>query len=333
MPTSKETVKQAIHFQNPEYIPLMYYDHNLIEKSDVVSVFVTELAGGPNGDTSEWGFKWEMEEKTSGFYAPGSPKYPAITDWSQLADYKPLVADKPGRFDYAHKLMEQYPDKYYVANLECSNFTLCSFIRGFEDFLCDLYTDPEYVQQLADIIFKAEEDLIRACAKAGFDAIWWEDDLGTQQGLLVSPNHIRQFFIPGMKKAVDLAHSLGLDVWLHSCGYIYDLIPDLIATGIDGLNLGQTSLHDVERLEKDFSGKICFLTPGNYQSTGITGTVDEIFAEIKSFTEHLNTPKGGMVGLVSAVSTRLGYGAPEENALALPAAFEKYCGRNNPIQR
>jgi len=41
--------------------------------------------------------------------------------------------------------MEKYPDKYYVANVECSNFTLCAFLRGFEDFLCDFYEEPENV--------------------------------------------------------------------------------------------------------------------------------------------------------------------------------------------
>ena len=333
MATSKETVKRAIHFENPDYIPLMYYDHNLIEKSDVVSFFVTEQAGGPKGDTSEWGFKWLLEERAEQFYNPGSPRYPAIEEWDQLADYKPLDAWRPGRFDKFKAVMEKYPDKYYVANTECANFTLCAFIRGFENFMCDLYEEPEYVQQLVDIVFDAEEQLIRACAEAGFDAVWWEDDWGTQRGLFISPQIIQKYFLPRMKQAIDLAHSLGMDMWMHTCGYVYELIPDIIATGMDGLNLGQTSLHGVERLAQDFGGKICFLTPGNYQSTGITGTVEEIFDEIKSFTEHLNTPAGGMVGLVSAVSTRLGYGAPEENALALPAAFEAYCGKNHPIQR
>jgi len=329
----KDNVKRAIHFQYPDYIPLMYYDHNLIEKTDVVSIFVTELAGGPGHDTSEWGFRWELEKNDQGFYAPGSVKYPAITSWDQLKNYKPLVAKKSGRFDYAQKLMSKYPDRYYVANCEASNFTLCAYIRGFEDFLCDLYEEPENVRKLIDIVFDAEEDLIGECAAAGFDAVWWEDDWGTQLAPIVNPELLREFFLPRMKKAVELAHSLGIDIWLHSCGYIYDLIPDLISIGIDGLNLGQVSLNGVERMGKEFGGKICFLTPGNYQSTGITGTVQEIFDEIEKFTIHLNTEKGGMVGLVSAVSTRLGYGAPLENALALPRAFEKYCGRWNPIKR
>ncbi|MBQ9882480.1 MAG: hypothetical protein IJM42_07730, partial [Synergistes sp.] len=156
----KDNVKKAIHFGSPDYIPLMYYDHTLIEKSEVVSIFVTEMAGGPNRDTSEWGFKWELEEKDNGYYAPGSAKYPAIKSWDELESYKPLEAKRPGRFDEAKKLMEKYPDRYYVANVECSNFTLCSFIRGFEDFLCDMYEEPENVEKLIKIVFDAEEELI-----------------------------------------------------------------------------------------------------------------------------------------------------------------------------
>lgn len=56
---------------------------------------------------------------------------------------------------------------------------------------------------------------------------------------IISPSLWRDFFRPRYKHQFELAHMYGLDVYFHSCGYIYDIIPDLIDIGVDLLNLGQ----------------------------------------------------------------------------------------------
>jgi len=67
------------------------------------------------------------------------------------------------------------------------------------------------------------------------------EDWGTQDRLLVSPTmwaHAVQAFY---KALVDRAHSQNLRVIMHSCGYIYDIIEDLIEVGIDCLQLDSLS--------------------------------------------------------------------------------------------
>lgn len=113
---------------------------------------------------TEWGFNWA---ETGMEFKLGVVKDPAITDWDQLASYVPLRADRPGRFDAAQEIMRQYPDKYYIADFILSGFTIMSFVRGFENFMMDMLVERENVDKLADIVFGAEEDLIRECAKAG----------------------------------------------------------------------------------------------------------------------------------------------------------------------
>ena len=321
--TRKEVVKRAIHFQSPPYVSLMYYGTDRIAKSDAVMLGVQEMYGGEDGRVTEWGFNWA---ETGMEFKLGVVKDPAITDWDQLASYVPLRADRPGRFDAAQEIMRQYPDKYYIADFILSGFTIMSFVRGFENFMMDMLVERENVDKLADIVFGAEEDLIRECAKAGFDAICLADDWGTQTSLLISRDLIQEIFMPRYKKQIDLAHSLGLDVIMHCCGHIIDIIGDFIDIGLDALNPGQPRLNGLDEMGDRFRGKICFACPIGYQSTAIQGTVQDIYDEVRDYVDKLSTDKGGFMGFVASFNGIYSLGAPEENARAVEKAFEKYCG-------
>lgn len=323
--TRKETVRKSIHFENPEYAPLMYYGTDRIEKSDAVSIAVENMYGGEDGRTTEWGFKWK---ESDGEFKLGIVQEPIIEDWDDLDDYKPLNAYREDRFDHVKPLMEKYPDKYWIADFVLSGFTILSFMRGFEDFMADMIVERENVDKLADIVFGAEEDLIRACAKQGFDAICLADDWGTQTSLLVSPELIRDIFMPRYKKQIDLAHSLGMEVIMHSCGRIIDIIEDFIDVGLDVINPGQPNLNGVAELGKRFGGRICFAPPIGYQTTAIHGTVEDIYAEVKSYIDNFYEGYGGgFLGFVASFNGIYSLGAPEENARAVEAAFEKYAGK------
>lgn len=321
--TRKEVVKRAIHFENPPYIPLMYYGTDRAAKSDALLLGVEEMYGGSDGRTTEWGFKWA---ESGGEFKLGIVQDPIILDWDELENYKPLDAWRPDRFDKVRAIMDANRDRYLIADFILSGFTIMSFIRGFEDFMADMIAEPEYVEKLADIVFGAEEELIRACAEAGFDAICLADDWGTQTSLLMSRQMIRDVFMPRYKKQVELAHSLGLDVIMHCCGYIYELIEDFVEIGIDALNPGQPCLNGIEKMGKAFAGRICFAPPIGYQETAIKGSVQDIYDEVESYSKYFTTEKGGMLGFVASFNGIYSLGAPEENARAVELAFEKYCG-------
>lgn len=320
----KEAVKKAIHFEEPPYIPLMYYGLDRIEKTDAVMLGVEEMYGGEDGRTTEWGFKWK---ESGGEFKLGVVQEPIITEWDELENYQPLNAAREDRFLKTRPIMEKYPDKYYIADFILSGFTIMSFIRGFEEFMVDMVIERENVERLADVVFGAEEELIRQCAKEGFDAICLADDWGTQTSLLISREMICDIFMPRYKKQIELAHSLGLDVMMHSCGYIIDIIDDFIEIGLDVINPGQPILNGISALGERFGGKICFACPIGYQSTAIHGTVDDIDREVKEYVDRLNVQNGGLMGLVASFNGIYSLGAPKENARAVETAFEKYCGR------
>ena len=324
--TRKENVKRAVHFENPDYIPLMYYGLNDLDKSDAALLRVVEMRGGSDGLVSEWGFKWKPDILG---YEFTQVETPAIRDWSDLNGYRPFDINDQVRFSQARELMSSNPDCYYIADLGLTGFTIASSMRSLENFMVDLYEEPEYVDKLLDIIYQQEEELIRASAKQGFDAVGLADDWGTQKSLIISRDMFARFFKPRYKKQIDLAHSLGLDVYLHSCGYIVDIIDDLVDVGLDILNPGQPSLNGIEKLGNNWGGKICFGCPVSYQTTGISGTTESVEKEVKDYITYLSGRKGGFIGLVQRGLETLGSTAEIQSAVL--DSWSKYCGRENKL--
>ncbi len=313
--TSRERVKRAIHFKNPDKMPIYYFNKD-IELSDIIAVSyggASSFVPTEPGQT-EWGFTWERVDDTM-----GQPKTCPISDWSLLDSFVPPDGTLPERFVPIANARKQNPDIYLIAGMGITGFNLVTFLRGFEDSLMDFYEEPEKMDQLCDMVFSFEEDLIRGFAKAGADAVAFYDDWGTQNSLMISPNQWRELFLPRYKRQFDLIHELGMDVFFHSCGYVYDIIPDLIDIGADMLNLNQLDLFGVERIGKDFAGKVCFVCPVDHQTTAIRGTREEIFDYVHRMKNSLDTEKGGFIANIEEYSS---VGMSDENYRALCDAFE-----------
>jgi uroporphyrinogen-III decarboxylase len=314
--TSKELVKKAIRFQGPERTPLLYpYDWR---QSDIVSVDVVRNFLGPNKTLSEWGFEWQHLEND---LTMGQPRESLIKKWSDLDDYRAPDPHHPSRFDAMRKMRAELgDDKYYRANFVLSGFTVMSFLRGYSETLEDMYLERENIERLADIVFGFEEEVIKLLKPQGFDTVGLADDWGNQKSMFISPKLWREIFKPRYKRQIALAHECGLDVYFHCCGYIFDIIPDLIEIGLDVLNPGQPVVNGIARMGEAFSGKLCFSCPVSYQTTGISGTKEEIYAEVKQFVDCLGNRGGGLIGIVP--TDIVGLGAKPENIGYMRDAFQ-----------
>ena len=94
-----------------------------------------------------------------------------------------------------------------------------------------------------------------ACSEV--DALNFMDDWGSQRALLISPRQWREIFKPLYREYVEIAHRHGKYIFMHSDGYIADIIPDLVELGVDALN-SQVFCMGVEELGSRFGGKITF---------------------------------------------------------------------------
>ncbi|MBN2852797.1 MAG: hypothetical protein JXQ23_08700 [Clostridia bacterium] len=108
---------------------------------------------------------------------------------------------------------------------------------GHENLLVGTVLDPDWVREMADtyatLIVNLMEELF---SKEGApDGVWFSEDLGYKEHAFISPGMYKELIKPSHKKTFGYAHSLGLPVVMHSCGFVEKLIPEFLDAGIDCL--------------------------------------------------------------------------------------------------
>ncbi|MBN1179116.1 MAG: methyltransferase [Anaerolineae bacterium] len=142
------------------------------------------------------------------------------------------------------------------------------FARGWTNFMVDLRRNRAFVTALVQKLAEAAlADLARYLDAIGpyVHVIGFGDDLGIQQGLQFHPSLYRELFKPYHRQLYGLVHARSAArVFLHSCGSVVELIPDLIEVGVDVLNPVQTSAvgMEPERLKAAF-GALTFWGGGS----------------------------------------------------------------------
>lgn len=205
-------------------------------------------------------------------------------------------------------------------------------LRGWANFMMDLVSNRTFAEDLMDELVEmhlTNLDMYLEAVGDYIQIIQMGDDMGTQETSQISLDMYRELVKPRHRKVYQYVkeHSR-LYVFLHSCGSIYNLIPDLIEIGVDILNPVQTSAGgmDPARLKKEFGSKITLWGGGcDTQDVLPRATPEEIDAHVK---ERIRTfAPGG--GFVFTQIHNVQADVPPENILAMFNAVKKY--RNYPI--
>jgi hypothetical protein len=121
-------------------------------------------------------------------------------------------------------------------------------------------------------------------------------DFGTQRGPFISLESYRDLFKPFHKQVNDLIHRRSKwKTFIHSCGSVYQLIPDFIDAGFDVLNPVQCSAADMGavRLKREFGKDLVFWGGGvDTQETLPFGTADEVYREVSERIKIFNDGGG-----------------------------------------
>jgi uroporphyrinogen decarboxylase len=106
----------------------------------------------------------------------------------------------------------------------------------FQDTMVNLLQKPEFMTRLTKKLAEMSLDAVEMLLDRGVDIINVCDDLGNADGLLMSPELFREFFLPWYDELTRRVHERGAFIHLHSHGNIALLLPDLAAIGIDIIN-------------------------------------------------------------------------------------------------
>ncbi len=272
-----------------------------------------------------WGVGFRANHTAAGFYMDlaDSPLHTLGSD-SAIEDYPWPTADLWNYADIADQA-RACADHWVWAHSR-GIFEISWFLRGFDEFLRDLVIAPERATTVMDRVQAYLMERTRRILDAGrglIDMIEYNDDVGGQNGLLISPDTWRLHLKPRMAAFIRLCKSYGVAVRYHSCGGIRPIIPDLIEIGVDVLNPVQTMARgmEAEGLKRDFGDRLTF--NGGIDTQGLLpyATADEVRSETRRLIDTLG--HGG--GLILAPSHVYQADVPVGNVVAV---YETALGRH-----
>jgi uroporphyrinogen decarboxylase len=223
--------------------------------------------------------------------------------------------------------LREQSDRAIMVVVGCNLFEWGTFLRRMDNFLMDLIAEPDNAERLLDGLMERHmKTLENVCNAVGdvADICRFGDDLGTDTGPFMAPATYRSLFKSRHTELCAYVHKhSNMKTFLHSCGSIHALLPDLIEAGFDVINPVQTACRDMEakRLKHDFGKDITFW--GGGADTRVTlnhGTPEQVRQDV---LERLKifAPGGGFV--FNTIHNILP-DVPPQNIVAMFDAIEEY---------
>lgn len=206
-----------------------------------------------------------------------------------------------------------------------SCFEIYCQLRGLEQSMIDLVTEPELVDAILDRVEAIQTTMMKRYfqkAAEWTDLVFISDDVGGQNGLLISPAAWRRHLEPRLKRWCDLVHAAGIRVFFHSDGGFEPLIGPMIDCGIDVLNPIQHICPgmDMAELKRKYGARVIFHGGVDNQSVLPFGTPEQVRAEVRSC---LATLGAGREGFICCSCHNVQAGTPVENILAMVDEMRK----------
>jgi len=286
----------------------VFPEEDLLEKYEIdfravrpSSAYQPKIKELQNGFIDEYEIRWK---KASYYYDmiehPLAEKTLDDLDKALYAD--PYIEErKIGLREQAKALYENTDYCITVGHIAMGPFEMSGNMRSYEKFLMDMYIDPDYANALLDKNLKNTIgfwDVYLEEVGEFVQVVCQGDDLGTQIGPWISPKMYREWIKPRHKELFDFIRSkTNAKIFLHSCGSVYDLIPDLIEIGVEVLNPVQVTAAkmDLKTLKEDFGKDICFWGGGvDTQEILPNASLEELKDHVKE-TIDIMAPGGGFI--------------------------------------
>jgi uroporphyrinogen decarboxylase len=187
-----------------------------------------------------------------------------------------------------------------------------------EEFLTDMAMTPEIPLYIMERITEVTVENIRraiALASDDIDVVYFYDDMGAQNGPLISKNMWRRLIKPFHQRIIDVTRQAGKLVMYHTDGAVLSLIPEFIDMGVDILDPIQPTAKDMapERLKADFGDRLAFHGGVDIVGTLPLGTPTDVRNEVRQRVQMLSANGG----YILSSSHHIQSDTPLENVLAM----------------
>src|SRR6056297_14614 len=235
--------------------------------------------------------------------------WPDISHW----DFS-FLSDKIDRINKKTRYHIRYPF-FELGGI----FELSWGLYGMENFLIDLIDKPELPCAIMDkytelFISIADKALKKASDK--IDVVYTYDDIGMQNNLLMSRDMWKKYILPRHKRLNKVIKKYSVPIMYHSCGAVYDIIPDLIEEmGINILNPLQPRAKgmNLEKIKNNFGDQIGFHGGIDLQETLPYGSRKDVRREVRSRCKVL----GQGAGYICAPAHHIQADTPVENIIEM----------------
>ncbi len=217
----------------------------------------------------EWGVIWRTIEYQTRF---GTGKYTEphghpLADDRALDAYSPPDPDRPELYEDAERTLRDFKDEYWIVGVTPTTIFECAWaLRGYEQLMIDMATDPGRANCVLDFPFRYHMSVTQRLVRMGVDMIWLGDDVGGQTSMLMSPKMWRAYLKPRMAELIGSLRAINPQVKIayHTDGVVYPIIPELIEIGVDVLNPIQPMAMDPVKLKNDYGDRAVFLGIDGY---------------------------------------------------------------------
>ena len=243
-----------------------------------------------------------------------------ISSEADLADYATPGIDKNYIHSQCEWLVQNKGQNFSVADLGFSLFERAWTLCSMEDLMCYMISEPELVHDLMQKITDYNLKKLEITLSYDIDCNMFGDDWGQQKGLIMGPDHWREFIKPYLKQMYDKVKNAGRYVAQHSCGDIHEIFDDVIATGLNIYQTFQPEIYDLQQYKAVLDKRLTIWGGISTQADLPNKTPAEI-AEITRNTIEILWNNGGYI---AAPTHSVPFDVPVDNLIAMIDVFENY---------
>lgn len=196
------------------------------------------------------------------------------------------------------------------------------YLMDISTFSITLFEDPKLIVEMSNAyvewVIESAKEVVKI---GGIDAFMIADDWGASNSLLISPKYLREYFIQPFGRIVRSLKKLGYPVIMHNDGNLWEVLDDLVGTGINGYHpVEKAATMDLKIIKEKYKGRICPIGNVNNKTIMVFGKSKDVIIETIDCLK-IGVPGGGYI---IATDHSLHDDIPEENVRVFIDTVKKY---------